>query len=256
MKGYTSNSLVMIVGAAHGIGYSTALNALKRNYQIILVDKDEQGLIEAKKNLDPFSNHPIHMYVADITNYNSLENLFKDIEKKSLIIDKFFNSVGISHDLTLFHKIDSNVIEKVIDVNIKGIIKLLQLQLNYLKKIKLNKASIVNSSSVSAKIGATGLSIYAMTKAATECLSKSLAREYGSMGIRVNSITPGFTETRMLSGLLMQNKKIEDHIKQQSKLGRSATADEVSNAVLFLLSDESSHITGTEIIVDGGYSLT
>jgi 3-oxoacyl-[acyl-carrier protein] reductase len=111
--------------------------------------------------------------------------------------------------------------------------------------------SLVFVSSVAARTGFSGLSVYAATKGALVSFSKVLAREYGGRGIRSNCVLPGFLETDMSATLSVEQR---ERLRRRSPLGRLGAVGDVVGAVRYLLSDEARFVTGTELVVDGGFS--
>ena len=140
---------------------------------------------------------------------------------------------------------------KSIDNNLKSVFKLSQLFSNILIN---NKGSIVNISSIVGPRGFSGLSGYSMTKSGIIGLTKSLAVEFANRGIRVNSICPGFVKSSYSQNFKSKNPKLYKYTIQRTPLARWGNCDEVANLILFLLSNESSYITGNEIYIDGGWT--
>ena len=165
-------------------------------------------------------------------------------------IDGLVNNAGI-RQRKQFQKIKISELDYVIDNNLKSVFKLSQL---FSKIMKKNSGSIVNISSIVGPKGFKDLSGYAMTKGGIIALTKSLAVEFASKKIRVNAICPGFIKSSYANNFKRKFPSIYKFTIDRTPLKRWGTCQEVSNLILFILSNESSYITGNEIFIDGGWS--
>src|SRR5207244_7066006 len=138
-------------------------------------------------------------------------------------------------------------IHRLVPVNLECAIQLIQAGARVM--LERGGGSIINISSVNAVRGHSGVSVYSATKAALDGLTRSLARELGPRGIRVNSVAPGYFDSDMVSDMPEEQKQ---RIARRTPLGRFASIDEIANAVHFLTSDQASFITGHILVVDGG----
>ena len=163
-------------------------------------------------------------------------------------IDALVNNAAVGSDglLTLMRP---DEIHRVVAVNLEGAIHLTQCCAKVM--LTQNRGNIVSISSVNAIDGHAGVSVYSATKAALDGLTRSLARELGPAGIRVNSLAPGYFESDMVRGL---DDDARARIRRRTPLGRLATVDDIVAAVRFLLGEDSRFITGQTLVVDGGFT--
>ena len=171
----------------------------------------------------------------------------KDVVKEKLSIDILVNAAGIMSPNRLFSMTSMSDIRKVMDVNFFSILEMTQLVLRVMLRQK--SGSIVNIASVAADCEDTSQLEYSASKAALVCATRKLARELGTMGIRVNAVSPGLTATRMVSEI--ENDAISK-ITAGLASRRLGTPEEIADVIAFLASDQSSFINGANIKVDGG----
>ena len=182
----------------------------------------------------------------DLEDYNQIRSEMKNIISSKKPIDILVNNAGITYN-ALFQMANIEKVQEVFAVNYFSQIIITQYVLKVMLRNK--KGSIINISSSAGISGVSGRSIYGSSKAAVISATKSLAKEVGEIGIRVNSIAPGITETEMLSNMsesVLNQEKLGTHLK------RFAETNEIANTCLFLASELSKYITGQVIRVDGG----
>lgn len=238
---------ILVTGAGSGIGRSVSVNASRLGATIIMVDINEVALSESLTLLDGQDrNHQIK--VVDLTCEESIKSLAGGITS----IDGLVNNAGMPNTKPL-HFISSEEFDRVMGLNTKS--PMLLTNLLYKKK-KLNKgASIVFTSSLAGLYTFTPANgLYSMTKAALSSYSRSCAVEFAFRGIRSNCVNPSMVNTHLKDSLTFSQEEYEKDI-QKYPLRRYAEPEEVANAIIFLLSDASSYITGHTLLVDGGRSL-
>ena len=141
--------------------------------------------------------------------------------------------------------------DRVLDVNTKGVFLGTKRAVPEMRKV--GGGSVINISSIYGLVGSSGASAYHASKGAVRIFTKAVAVQYGREGIRVNSVHPGFIDTPMTEGFL-NDSGIREGMIRRTPLGRIGTPDDIANGVLFLASDESSFMTGSELVIDGGYT--
>ena len=214
------NKTVLVTGASSGIGKAIAIECSKMGAQVVITGRNEQRLQETYKLLEGLQ--PAYI-VADLTKKEDIETLVNQIDSLNGLV----NCAGLT---------------------IPKPVKFLQEKLQ-------KTSSIVFISSISGtKVSYIGNSIYSASKGAINGICKGLALELASQQIRVNTITPGMVETNIVSGGEVTQEQMEAD-KQKYPLKRYGKPEEVAYAVVYLLSEASSWVTGSNLLIDGGYTL-
>jgi 3-oxoacyl-[acyl-carrier protein] reductase len=240
--------VVLVTGAARGIGLAVASAFAKEGAILALNDISEQNL---KNALDEVSQHSesSRSYTADITSSAQVTAMVEKIEKDLGRVDVLVNYAGIALP-TSFLKISEQEWDRVMSVNLKGAVLVTQRVIDLMIRMKTS-GRVVIMGSLSGKMGgvATGLH-YSVSKGGLIVMARQLAREFASFGITVNAVAPSFADTDMLKDLNLVGRKEE--LAKMNVIPRLATPDDIANAVLFLASRTSSFITGETINVAGG----
>lgn len=241
----TATKTVLVTGATRGLGLAIATRLVSDGYQVVGV---------ARRATEAFSQlagagrgGSAHFVACDLEQTEGLHDLVKQIVKTHGKPYALVNNAGIGLDgvLATMHARD---IERMLRINLHAPIHLIKYAARSM--LQRGEGRIVNVSSIIARTGFNGLSVYAASKAGLEGLSRSLARELGRAGITVNCVAPGYMETEMTQAL--QGAQLEA-IVRRSPLGL-ARVDDAAAAVSFLLGPDAARITGTVITVDGGSS--
>lgn len=239
------NKVALITGAGSGIGKEAALLFAKEGAKVVVADVNEKGgeetAAEIKKNGgDGF------FAKLDVTNRAQSKQVVKESLGRYGRIDVLINNAAITQD-ALVTKMTEEQWERVIDVNLKGVFNCIQA----LVEVMVNQGSgaIINTSSIAGINGNIGQVNYAAAKAGLIGVTKTLAKELGKKGIRVNAVAPGFIKTPMTS--IVPDKIIET-MKEKTPLCRLGEARDVAYAYLYLASDEARFINGAVLCVDGG----
>ena len=245
MKLNFSGRTALITGGSGGIGLSIVKKLIENKIKVIILDINAPD----KKIL---LNKLVEFKKTDLSNYKNLKSCLIEIKKKYKKIEYVVNAAGVlwfDRDVSL-EKISLNTWEKVLSINLKSIVIVLQSILPLMKKNKFG--SIVHISSIDALSGDDKpQDAYGSSKAALLRLSKSISIQYANKKIRSNSILPGPIETPMQERW-KKNPETKKNLSKVIPLGRVGKPVDIANSTIFLLSDESSFITGTELIVDGG----
>ena len=246
------NKVAVITGGAMGNGLGIAKVFLKEGAKIAILDYDEK-IAETVNNLN--KNNNVLGYKLDIRDVNKVNEAIKDIHEKWGKIDILVNNAGVCK-LKPFMEMEDELRDLHFDINIKGTWNVTKATLRYMEK-----GSIINLSSVTGPMVAdSGEVAYATTKAALIGLTKGLAAELASKNIRVNAIMPGYIMTPMVEGMAKESNEenpnsVVDGIAQGIPMKRLGTIEELGNLAAFLASDESSYITASGIVIDGGSTL-
>lgn len=230
---------VLITGASRGIGRCIAINLTQKGYTVIAnYNKSEKEAIELQENYN------IDIYKADITNKNEIKNMVQYCLKKYGKIDVLINNAGISQ-IKLFTDITDEDWESMINTNLKSVFMVSQ---EVVKNMVYNKnGCIINISSMWGEVGASCETLYSVTKAGVNGLTKALAKELGLSNIRVNAIAPGVIDTDMNKNL---DPNTMDELKQEIPLNKIGKAEYIYKCVEWLIEDE--YTTGQVISVNGG----
>jgi 3-oxoacyl-[acyl-carrier protein] reductase len=239
----TANTIV--TGGSRGLGLEIVSALAAEGRQVIAVSRKSSPELQA--TIAAYAG-TVHFESFDFANTGEIDIFVKSLRSKHGTIAALVNNaaVGIDGVLTTLKNDD---IEAAIKINLLAPILLTKAIAKTM--MATGGGNIVNISSVNAFTGYSGLSAYAATKAGLIGFTKSLARELGRAGIRVNAVAPGLLETGMVSAMSSEQR---DRIRRRSALKRFATTAEVANAVMFLLSDNSAGLTGTVTTVDAGNS--
>jgi len=243
------DKVILITGSAQGIGRAIALKFAKAGAKIALndIEAQKENLEKVKKEIEELGSEAKY-YFADISKYEEVERMVKEIEKDFGKLDVLVNNAGIIKDRTLA-KMTFDEWKAVIDVNLTGTFNCTKAALPL---IVANQGCIINISSIVGERGNFGQTNYAASKGGIIGFTKSLAKELGRFGVRVNAVSPGFIETKMAE-TVPENIKLA--VKQLTALGRFGKPEEVANVVFFLATEEASFITGEIIHVDGGLAI-
>ncbi len=242
-----TGKVALITGSARGIGKAIALALANHGANIVI--NDILPKIEIDKTLEEvrqISNNSLGIR-ADITLFNEVEKMVKDIINRFGKIDILVNNAGITRDSLLIRMKEEDW-DAVIKINLKGTFNCCKAVAKYMMKQK-STDKIVNISSVIGLVGNIGQVNYAASKAGIIGLTKSAAKELASRNINVNAIAPGFIETAMTKKL---PEKVRHDLQQRIPLKRLGSVEDIAKVVHFLVSDVANYITGQVINVDGG----
>lgn len=239
----TVNKVAVVSGGSKGLGLSICKALLAEGYCVATFSRkatpELQRLIEAHQGR-------LYWESVDIVEDSSLSGFLQRVKETFGRVGYLVNSAGMAVE-GLLSMMKTAEISRMLRINLEGAINLSQA---CIKQMIVGRFGvIVNVSSIVGVRGYKGVGAYSATKAALDGFTRSMSKEVGSVGIRVNSVAPGFMETEMTSELTDQQK---GRIIRQTPLGRLGTVDDVAAVVRFLLSEESKFITGQTFVVDGG----
>ena len=236
----------IITGGGTGIGLATARAFYQEGAKIILFGRRKEKLEKAVEKLGDSAI----IVQGDMTNNNDLDKLINETLHNFKKIDILVNNAGLFNGSPL-HEISDSQWDEIMDINIRSVFQLTRRVLPVMLSQKYG--SIIHISSILGLIAVPQVAAYNVSKGALNQFSRSIAVEYGSSGIRSNSICPGLIATDMTADLM----KDADLMKEWSKeypIGRFGKPEDVANACLYLASDESSFVTGITLPVDGGFT--
>ena len=237
--------VAIITGGTRGIGFAIAKKYLENNAKVIIFGSRNETVEKALKELKSLNHkYEVDGYYPNLTDEQNIEKIFNEIESKYGHIDILVNNAGISSRTKIEDYTDEEY-EKISNLNIKSVYVCSKTAVKYLKK---TKGAILNTSSMVSIYGQPSGVMYPTSKFAVNGMTKSLARELAPLGIRVNAVAPGITNTDMVKNL--PKEMIEPLIKT-IPLGRIGEPEDIANAYLFLGSDMASYISGVILSVDG-----
>jgi NAD(P)-dependent dehydrogenase (short-subunit alcohol dehydrogenase family) len=246
--GKLEGRIALITGGNSGIGLATAKQFVNEGAYVFLTGRRELELAAAVKEI----GSKVTGVQGDVSNLGDLDRLFAQIKREKGKLDIVFANAGVVK-YAPFGTITEELYDSLFNINVKGLLFTVQKALPLLP----DGASIILNASVVASKGLPANSVYAATKAAVRSFARTWTTDLKDRRIRVNAVSPGATDTPGLNDLLASSEAGLQRLKMLSStvpLGRLGTPDEVAKAVLFLASDDSSYITGTELFVDGGFA--
>jgi NAD(P)-dependent dehydrogenase (short-subunit alcohol dehydrogenase family) len=238
--------IALVTGGNSGIGLATAKRLVAEGAYVFITGRREAELSAAVKEI----GRNVTGVQGDVSNLADLDRLVARIKQEKGRLDVVFANAGIAKYGAL-GKITEELYDSIFDINVKGVLFTVQKALPLLP----DGASIILNASVVGSKGFASNSVYSATKAAVRSFARTWTTDLKDRRIRVNVVSPGFTDTPGLGELLASSDAGQQRLKMVSAVvpaGRMGTPDEIAKAVVFLASDDSSYITGTELFVDGG----
>ncbi len=248
-----TGKVVVITGAAGGIGRATAQAFARADASLVLVDR-EAGAGEELSDALRRQGADARFIAADVTRSSEVQSYVKAALDAHGRIDCFFNNAGIEGKVAETAECDEAVFDAVIGVNVKGVF----LGLRHVLPVMLRQkaGAVVNTASVAGLIGTPGMPAYVASKHAVIGLTKAAAGEVARRGVRVNAVCPGPVETRMMRSVESQidmrdPAAVGKRYRSGIPSGRYTTPEEIATVVLFLCSDLAANVNGAQWVVDG-----
>ena len=244
------NKTALVTGAGKGIGKACAIALAEAGANLIILSRTKSDLDKVEKQITKLKRK-CKSYICDVSNFDDVKSVFNRIFSLDILV----NNAGTNRP-DHFTKIKKEDMDYVVDLNMKAAFHVTQMASKVMLKSKNRKAkggSIINMSSQLGKVGAPNRSIYNMTKFGLEGLTRGMALDLAKNNIRVNTICPTFVETPMVKNFF-KDKKFKKAMMDNIPLGRLATDSDIATAVVYLASNASSMITGSSLVIDGGWT--
>ena len=246
--GKLEGKVAVITGGNSGIGLATAKEFKEQGARVVITGRDQETLDDAKREI----GSDVLAVRSDTSSLTEIGKLFAVVKEKFGKIDVLFVNAGIG-EFAPIESVTEESFDSIMDINFKGAYFTIQKALPLLN----DNASIVLNASIVAYIGMPNSSVYAASKAALITLARTLSAELVGRGIRVNVVSPGPVSTPILGRMGMPPEVLEEtakSIQAQVPMKRFGRPEEIAKTVLFLASEDSSFLLGTEIVADGGMS--
>jgi NAD(P)-dependent dehydrogenase (short-subunit alcohol dehydrogenase family) len=246
--------VALITGGGGGIGRAAALGFASRGARIVVVDHDAAIGEDTAAQVRAAGGEAIFVR-ADVSKSKEVQSYVRATLEAYGAIDCFFNNAGIEGAVKPIYEYDEAVFDRVIAVNLKGVFLGLRHVLPVM--LKAGSGTVVNTASTAGLAGAPGMPAYVASKHAVLGITKVAASDVARYGIRVNAVCPGPAETRMMRSLESQRNPADpegaaDQYRASMPTGRYSTAEEVADVVMYLCSNLSGNVTGTQLVIDGG----
>ena len=240
-----AGKVTLVTGAAQGIGKAIALLLARNGSDIVVSDINLERAEETAKEIEGIGQRVMAIRV-DVAKSEEVERMVQTILERFGHIDILVNNAGIARDRLILRMTEEDW-DAVLNVNLKGTFNCTKAVVRHMSKQRSGK--IVSIASVVGEMGNAGQANYSASKAGVIGFTKTIAREFAQRGINVNAIAPGYIETPMTDAL---SEKTKEELKQLIPMDRLGRPEDVAEAVLFLVSEASSYITGEVLNVNGG----
>jgi NAD(P)-dependent dehydrogenase (short-subunit alcohol dehydrogenase family) len=243
--------VAVVTGGASGIGYATGERLAAEDVVAVLADRDEDAAALAAERLRT-AGGAAHAHAVDVTDAASVARLMDDVVAAHGGIDVLVNCAGFARPMPSA-EIDEDSWAAQLDVHLGGTMRCCRAAYPALSRSPA--AAIVNVSSILGHVGNPTRLAYGTAKAGVGGLTRTLAVEWASAGIRVNAVAPGYTRTALVQGLVRDGKLDTASLERRIPLGRLAESEEIAAAIAFVCGPDAGYITGQTLLVDGGMSV-
>jgi NAD(P)-dependent dehydrogenase (short-subunit alcohol dehydrogenase family) len=245
----------IVTGGAHGIGKATCLRLAEEGASVAIVDiEDEDG--QAPRDAIREQGGTAEYWHLDVTDEDAVEKVFGEVADTFGGIDVVVNNAGISGADKPTDEVSAEEWRKVMDVNVNGVFYGTKAAIPHMRKN--GGGSIVNLSSIYGIVGAPDIPPYHASKGAVREMSKTDAVLYAKEGIRVNSVHPGFIWTPLVQAMAEESEDgpeaFRAHLDELHPVGHVGEPDDIAAGIAYLASDDSKFVTGSELVIDGGYT--
>lgn len=248
VEGMVAGKVVLVTGAARGIGEASARLFAAEGATVVAADLDGDG-VEAVAASIREQGGAAEAAQVDVTQESSVEALVAGVVERHGRLDAAHNNAGISGDMAAFTDLSLELWQRMIDINLTSVFLCMKHELRQMSAQR--SGAIVNTSSGAGVVGFAGLPHYVAAKHGVVGLTKTAAQEFARSGIRVNAILPGTTRTPMIQGFVDANPDVGKMIAKSVGRGSLGEPDEVAQAAVWLCSDRASFVSGESMLVDG-----
>ena len=247
----TENKVVIVTGGALGIGRETCLLLSQEGAKVAVTDVLEQEGKELIKEINQ-AGGIAKFWHLDVTDEKEVEKVYAQVVKEFGKLDATVNNAGIAGADKPTHKLTEKEWDAVMNVNVKGVFFCTKHAIPHMQKT--GSGSIINLSSIYGIVGAGDIPPYHASKGAVRLMSKNDALIYAKDKIRVNSVHPGFIWTPLVEELGKKNPEFRKQLDSLHPLGHVGEPKDIAYGILYLVSEESKFVTGSELVIDGGYT--
>lgn len=252
MAGILADKVIIITGGSTGIGHATALRCAEEGASLVIADVNK---VKGQELADQLTkSHRRTLFVAtDVSKADQVQAMVATTVKEFGRLDAAFNNAGIEGVFSNTVKITEDEFERTLAINLKGV----WLSMKYEIEQMLNQegaGAVVNTASVAGLIGTRGGAAYCASKHGVVGLTKCAALDYARKKIRVNAVCPGVVQTEMLDRIMGSKGLSPESFRVQEPMERFGVPREIADAVVWLLSDQASFVTGIAMPIDGGYT--
>ncbi|MDP2325281.1 MAG: acetoacetyl-CoA reductase [Gammaproteobacteria bacterium] len=243
--------IVLVTGGMGGLGESICTKMADQGYTVVTTHSP--GNKNAREWLDAMKTrgYEFHAYPADVADFDSSASCVRKVEAEVGPVDALVNNAGITREMT-FKKMTKPDWDAVIHTNLDSVFNMTKQVLDGM--VERNWGRVINVSSVNGQKGAFGQTNYAAAKAGMHGFTKSLAYEVAKKGVTVNTISPGYIGTKMVTAI--PQEILDSKILPQIPLGRLGQPEEVAGLIIYLASDEAAFVTGANISINGGQHMS
>ncbi|KGX92861.1 short-chain dehydrogenase [Pontibacillus halophilus JSM 076056 = DSM 19796] len=255
--GRFQDQIAVITGGGSGIGEQTARRIVLDGGSVFLIGRTEEKLKGTCNLLNEIRPNSADYIVADVTQEEEVQHVKEELEERTPLLHVVVNNAGGSSQSTIMD-LSLDEWQRVQDVNLTSVFLVSKcLSPRMVKEAERdgNNRAIVNVASLSGHKAGAEIPHYSAAKASVIHFTKALAAELSPKGVRVNSVSPGFTRTPLTEEGL-ENERFKETIRRKTALQRVGDADEIANVIAFAASKEASYMTGSDLLVDGGWLLT
>ena len=243
LKGKTA----LITGATKGLGRGTAQAIAEAGGDVIAIGRNQNELNSLGKIIKKLRVKYVP-FNCDVNNFNRIKSFISKLKKLDILINNAGTNIPES-----FLNVKKSSLETLLNVNTKSAFNIAQLCANQIIRLRRKQGSIINISSIFGLVAGQKRSVYSMTKFGLEGLTKGMALDLAKYNIRVNSVCPNIVLTPRTKKYFA-DKKYNKYVKESTPINKVVTVSDVATAVTFLASDASSMITGSSIVIDGGWT--